>query len=295
MTTIKLSPNSLGHYMVCRRFYWLYKIIGRRAVRTSVALASGTAVHAAMAVFNNGGDAAAQDAAIDKVLAETPPLPEDYRSAGFIKDAVAAFRADLGSIMRTWTVEEVEQTGEVELGQIEYRTQSGELAPARVIFEFRRDLVAVLPDGLRAVVDFKTASRNEEAELQASKNSGALMAYAATYEMQFPDRPVHCAYLVRIIMRKPSKTGISFEFPHDDVIYFPKDRLAEWRRQTLLTAREILERDPQNPDSWPLSSTTLGACRHQFGVCDYLTCCVLPVSDRMLKLQTDEFESSDHA
>lgn len=301
MTTIKLSPNSLGHYNVCRRFFWYYKILGRRLVRSSPGRITGTAMHAGLLAFNQGKPVEAQDAEIEKVFAATPTPLDDYRQASFTKDGLAAFRAELGSVLTGWKIEETEAHGEVELGEVTYRIlgkqyqfQEPDHARARVLFEFRRDLVALSPDGLRFVFDYKTASRNEQIEWEASKNSGALMAYARTYQIQH-NLPVHGAYLVRLIMRKPSKTGVSFEFPKDGPIYFSQDRLDEWQRQTLRIAREILERDPQDPDDWALSSTDKGACRFQWGACDYLGCCSLPVSDRMLKLQTDEFEDAEAA
>lgn len=294
MTTIKLSPNSLGHYNVCRRFHWYYKILDRRLVRTSVARTNGSALHAGMLAFNKGQSVEAQEAAIDAVYAAEPPPPDDYRQPAFTKDGLAAFRAELGGILAGWTIEECEAHGEVELGQIEYRALTGDLLPARVLFEFRRDLVALSPDGKRFCFDYKTASRNEQVEIEAAKNSGALMAYARTYQIQH-GKPVHGAYLVRLIMRKPTKSGVAFEFPKDGPIYFSADRLDEWQRQTLRIAREILERDPGDPEAWPLSSTDKGACRFQWGACDYLGVCSLPIADRMLKLQTDEFESASAA
>lgn len=294
MTTIKLSPNSLGHYNVCRRFYWYYKILNRRLVRSSVGRINGTALHAGMLAFNKGQSIAEQDAAIDAVYAATPTPVDDYRQAAFTKDGLAAFRAELGGVLHGYTLEECESHGEVELGHIEYRALTGDILPARVLFEFRRDLVALSPDGLRMVLDYKTASRNEQVEIEAAKNSGALMAYARTYQIQH-NKPVHGAYLVRLIMRKPTKNGVSFEFPKDGPIYFSADRLDEWQRQTLRIAREILERDPGDFDAWPLSSTDKGACRFQWGACDYLGVCQLPVADRMLKLSTDEFEDAEAA
>jgi len=294
MTTLKLSPNSLGHYNVCRRFYWQYKVLGKRLVRSSPGRIQGTAWHAGIAALNRGESVQAQEAAIDPVFAATPTPIDDYRQANFVKDALAHFRVEYGDVLKSFVVEEVEAHGEVELGRIEYRSLTGDLLPAVVQFEFRRDLVVRSPDGLRYVWDFKSASRNEQVEWEAAKNSGALMAYARTYTIQH-NLPVHGAYLIRGIMRKPSKSGVAFEFPKDGPIYFSEDRLQEWQRQTLRIAREILERDPGDSDAWPLSSTDKGACRFQYGACDFLGVCSLPVADRMLKLSTDEFEDAEAA
>jgi len=309
-TIIRLSPNSLGHYNVCRRFHWYYKIRDRRLVRTSPGRANGTAMHAGMLALNQGKSVAEQEAAIDAAFAASPTPVDDYRQASFAKDGLAAFRAEFGSTFADWTIEETEAQGEVELGRIHWgvysprnpasdflfvkRSVAEPEHEAVVMFEFRRDLVAVSPEGQRFVFDYKTASRNEQVEYEAAKVSGALKAYARTYQMQH-GKPVHGAYLIRLIMRKPSRTGVAFEFPKDGPIYFSDAVLDEWQRQTLRIAREILERDPNDPDDWPLSSTDKGACRFQWGACDYLGVCQLPPADRLLKLSTDEFEDAEAA
>jgi hypothetical protein len=296
VTTIRFSANSLSHYMVCRRFWYNYKVLGRRLVRSSVGRIAGTAEHGGIAVLNKGGAVAAQEAAIDATLAAETPIPaDDYRTAAYLKDALAAFRAEYQPALKNWTIEEVEAHGEVELGQVRYHIPVWrEERIAHVIYEFRRDMVAVSPDGLRFLWDFKTASRDEQAEVAASQVSNAYKGYCRTYEMQYPDRPVHGVLQRRLIMRKPTKTGVAFTFPEDGPIYYAKEILDEWQRQTLRTAVEILERDPADADAWPLSGTVSGACRSQWGCCDYVGVCALPPDQRALKLSTDEFESSNH-
>ncbi len=293
VTTIRLSANSIGHYMTCRRYFLYYKVLGRRLVRSSVGRIAGTAMHTGISLFNVDKPASVQEAGIDMVLAqETPIPPDDYRTAAYLKDALAAFRAEYGPLLKGWTIEEVEAHGEVELGRMPYRVPgTDEVRQAIIIYEFRRDIVAVSPDGLRFLWDYKTASRNEQAEVVASHVNAAYKGYCRTYEIQ-KGLTVHGTRQCRLIMRKPTKAGVSFEFPEDGYIYFSKEILDEWQRQTLRVAVEILERDPADLDAWPLSGMVVGACRHQFGGCDYVGTCSLPIADRMLKLQTDEFEDS---
>ncbi len=296
MTTLKYSANSLGRYRVCPRFHWYYKIIGRRLVRSSTGRIAGRAIHAGIEGINRGHSIAEQDAAIDRVLAEeTPIAPEDYRQSAFLKDALAAFRVEYAPLLKHFTVEEVECHGEIEIGQVSYRlpnSPTNERAIAHIIYEFRRDMVAVSPDGQRAVWDFKTASRNEQAEVLASTVSSAYKGYCWAYRKQ-TGKPCNYVQQRRIIMRKPSKSGVWFEFPEDGAIYFSDEILDEWHRHALRSAVEILERDSQDPDAWPMSGAMLGACRHQYGVCDFQSVCVLPPSDRALKLSTDEYQPSD--
>jgi len=294
MKTLVLSANSLSIYDRCNRAYYNYKVVGRRAVRSAAGLIAGTAIHSAVERLNTGQDVPAQEAAIDETLAETPMPPDDYRSAGFLKDALAAFRAELGGLFVGWKIEEIEEQGELELGVVEYKEPLLGRTKAVIRWEYRRDMVGADPNGRRYVCDYKSASRNEDVEFKASQNSGALMGYCWSWNKQHPDRPVIGAQLVRIIMRKPTRTGVSFEFPKDSPIFFQPERLEEWQRHTLRKAKEILERDPNDPDDWPLACNPVGCCRTQFGACDYLESCCLKPEDRPLHLASDAYESSDH-
>ncbi len=294
MTAITLSANSLGIYSRCPTAYRNYKVLGRRAVRSLAGLIAGTAMHDGLELWARGKDVGEQDKAIDATLATTPTPADDYRQAPYLRDALAAFRAEMGGLFAGWVIEEVEAHGTVELGQTAYRLYSNEdeWTVAHVNWEFRRDMVGVDPGGRRWIVDWKTSSRDEEAQVKAMKNSGQFMGYIASWRIQHPDKPVHGVQPVRLVLRKPSKTGVAFEFPRDPQIFFREERVAEWIRHTLRKAREILERNPQEPDDWPLACTDLGCCRHQYGVCDYLSNCLLVPTERALHLATDEFEDA---
>lgn len=298
MTTLTLSSTSIGMYSRCPAAYRMVYILDRRPVRSGSGLIAGTAIHAGITELVRGRDAAKQDAAIDAVLAETPiaASEKEYRSAGYIKDALAAFRPEYASMFAGWTIEECEQQGVVTLGEVEYHPAwSAGNQRASIQWEFRRDLVGIAPNGERWVVDWKSTSRDEDAQLKAYKNSGQFMGYVVAWNIEHPDKPVRGVQPVRIVMRKPSKTGVSFSIPHDDAVRFSDERLAEWRRHTLRKAREILERDPQDADAWPLAHTELGCCRHTYGCCEFIDVCCLNPSDRALKLSTDEFESASAA
>jgi len=247
-------------------------------------------------VLQGGGDVLAQEKAISAVLAETPTPADDYRTPGYLRDALAAFRAEFGALFAGWTVEEREAQGCALLGTVEWMqpVDGGRVGqPVDLLWEFRRDLVGVDPHGDRYVVDWKTSSRNEDAHYLAMKNSGQLMGYCWSWAAQHPERPIAGALPVRIILRKPSRTGVAFEFPKDPPIVFGPERLDEWRRHTLAKVRALLARDPADLDDWPLASAELGCCRHTFGVCDYLAVCCLPPAERMRMLLSDAYEPAD--
>lgn len=301
--TITLSAHSLGIYDRCSRAYFNYRVLGRKAVRSAAGMIAGTAMHEGISVLQAGGPVADQEKAISEVLAETPTPPDDYRSPGYLRDALAAFRAELGSLFAGWTIEERESQGTVELGTVGALTEAPDKVglglgsrfwePVTVLWEFRRDLVGVDPDGQRWVVDWKTSSRNEDAHYLAMKNSGQLLGYVWSWNQQHPDKPCAGALPVRIILRKPSRTGVAFEFPKDPPILFSPERLDEWRRHTLAKVRALLARNPANADDWPLAHAELGCCRHTFGVCDYLMACVQQPADRERMLASDAYEPSD--
>ncbi len=298
MTTLRFSANSLGIFDRCPAAYRMYRILNRRPVGKSSGLIAGTALHDAAPIWKRGGSVAEQDAAIDAVLAEHPIIAseKEYRTGPYLRDAWAAFRVELDTLFAHWTVDEIEKPFVIVLGQVRYRVPGGDdcdWATATVEWEGRRDLVGVDPFGDRHIVDWKSSSRDEDAAVKAYQNSGQFMGYVHSWRVQYPDKPVKGVQPVRLVMRKPTKSGVAYSIPKDGPVIFDDARIAEWVRHTLRKARDILERNPQNGDDWPLACCEVGCCRTQFGCCEYLDTCVLPPSDRVLKLSTDQFEDSD--
>jgi len=292
--TLTLSANSLGIYDRCRRAYYNYKVAGRRAVRPQTGLIAGTALHSAIECMNLGSPVVKQEQCIDVTLAETPVPPDDYRQAPYLKDALAAFRAELGTLFAGWKIEEVESQGTVPLGAVDY-WRDGVKDTAEVSWEFRRDMVGVDRDGRRWICDYKSGSRNEEAQYSAMKNSGQFLGYVWAWQHQHPDKPVAGVQPVRLILRKPTAHGVTYEMPRDNPIFFQPERIEEWHRHTLRKAQELLSRNPEDPDDWPLATAELGCCRHTYGCCDYIQTCTLKPEDRAMHLASDLYESSDHA
>ncbi len=302
VTTIRLSASSLALWDRCPAALRYYKVLGRKPVRTSSGLIAGTAIHDAAPIWKRGGSVADQDAAIDRVLAETPIIvsEKEHRSAQYIKDAWAAFRVELNTIFANWTIDEMERQTVIVLGTTQYRgmapsTVGYEMLPAIVEWEVRRDLVGVDAYGDRWVVDWKTMAQDRQTTVEAYKNSGQFIGYDHSWRVEFPDKPLKGVQPVRLVMRKPSLKGkgVTYEIPKDGPVTFSPERRAEWVRHTLRKARDILERDPANPDDWPLAQVEVGCCTHQYGCCEYLPVCLLDPADRPLKLSLDEFEDAN--
>ncbi len=304
VTYIRLSASSLGIGDRCLAALHMYKVRRRKPVKVSSGLIAGTAVHAAAPLWKAGRSVADQDAAIDAVLAETPiaASEKEYRTPAYIKDAWAAFRVELDGLFAHWTVDEMEQQGVIELGQVAYRPYNTAALAfgtreliAHVEWEFRRDLVGVDPSGERWVVDWKTMAQDRETTVKAYANSGQFMGYLHSWRVQHPDKPVKGVQPIRLVMRKPSLKGkgVTYEIPKDGPVTFSTARLTEWVSHTLRKARDILERDPNDPVDWPLAQVELGCCSHQYGLCEYLPICLLDPHERPLRLSFDDFEDCD--
>ncbi len=294
---IRLSASSLALWDRCPAALRYYKVLGRKPVRASSGLIAGTAIHLAAALWKAGKPFAVQDAGIDIVLAETPIVvsEKEHRSAQYIKDAWAAFRVELDVLFANWTIDELERQSVIVLGKVQYRQHDGSWATAIVEWEVRRDLVGVDAYGDRWVVDWKTMAQDRQTTVEAYKNSGQFIGYDHSWRIEYPDKPLKGVQPIRLVMRKPSLKGkgVTYEIPPDGPVTFSEARRLEWVRHTLRKARDILERDPQQPDDWPLAQVEVGCCTHQYGVCDYLSTCLLDPADRPLKLSLDEFEDAD--
>ncbi len=264
----------------CWRRLWYYKVMGKRPAAVSAGLAAGTAMHAGLAELARGRPVAVQEGAISASIARAGLPAEDYRTAAYLHDALAQFRAE--APLAGWTLEEVEEEGELELGSVLAGSPTcllwGIESPVRVVWSFRRDAVGVAGDGRRYVVDFKTSQRDEQAAYAALRNSGQLISYLWSWNLQHPDKPAVGVQPVRIIMRAPTVRGggVRYSFPQDREIYFDGARVEEWRRSVLAFAGELLRLDPDRPEQWRMAYTEAGLCRNQWGVCRYLETCCLP-------------------
>ena len=266
--------------VTCLRRYWYYKIAKRRSSTLRPGPVAGSAVHSAFAAWNRGEDADAQEAALRAVCEARPLVGDDYRTTLYLLDAWAHLRATLTPLFAGWRRLEVEKRTTVRISD-------------SVEWELVRDVVLQAPDGAIWICDLKTSSRDEAADTAARRNSGQFKAYAWTWNAEHPETPARGVQAIRLIMRKPSKTGVAFDAPNDPPVRFDPAQLDEWYRGVLRRAADIAARDPANLDDWPMADSPAGNCRNQWGCCEYLPVCELPPGDRALKLATDAFEPAD--
>lgn len=281
MKEFRISAHSLGMFACPFRGY-MYRHLQKAAVTRSAALVQGTAGHASLAAWRRALPLEAQEKAVYDIFARNPTPPEDFRTAGLLKEVLVQYRAQYSIEDFVW--EEIEKDFELELGSV-----TGFDGDYRVIFTGRRDAVAWSPStGERYVVDDKFVSRDEGAELASARNSRALKGYLYEWNYSNPGKRTYQAILRRTVIRKPTqKMPVNFTLPADPPLFFSEDRLQEWRLNTLSICAQILQRDPEVIDQWPMEESL---CRTTFGCCDYLDVCTQPPGlSRMRLLDSPAF------
>lgn len=313
--SITLSASRLDVASCPRRYYYRYRV-GRQLARPAAALTAGGAIHAGLLALDRGAGIPIQEAAIDAIVAASPPPPDDYRTAAYLKTALAAYRAEFPT-PRWTTIEAMETWFDVELGTVEvltdfdtvtryadrnnpvvvHQTKALKLpVAAQVRWSGRVDRVELGLDGRRYVVEYKTSSFDRQADWVAMHNSDQLPGYAWWYT-KTTGLPVHGGKLRRLVMRKPSLKGkgVTYEFPGDPPIMFTTAQVEEWRTNTLRLGAELLARSAADETDWPMQR---GLCVGRFGPCEYLCSakgeafgpCSLPAENRAAVLASDLYE-----
>lgn len=257
-------------------------------------------MHAGLLALDRGKSITEQEAAIDTAVAFSPPPPDEYRTAAYLKTALAAYRAEFPA-PRWTTIEAMETWFDVELGTVEVPTAPWDSSlpgygVAHVRWSGRVDRVEAGLDGRRYVVEYKTSSFDRQADWVAMHNSDQLPGYAWWYTAS-TGLPVHGGKLRRIVMRKPSVKGkgVTYEFPNDPPIMFTAAQIEEWRTNTLRLGAELLARSAAYETDWPMQR---GLCVGRFGPCEYLCSargeafgpCSLPAENRAAVLASDLYE-----
>lgn len=248
-------------------------------------------MHAGLLALDGGGDVAAQEAAMDAYLSGMVIDPTEYRTAAYLKTALAAYRAEFPA-PRWSKIEAMETWFDVELGMMSL--EYGHTAHVR--WSGCVDRVELGLDGRRYVVEYKTSSFDRQADWVAMHNSDQLPGYAWWYT-HTTGLPVHGGKLRRIVMRKPSAKGkgVTYEFPNDPPIMFTTAQIEEWRTNTLRVGAELLARSASDETDWPMQR---GLCVGRFGPCEYLCSsrgeafgpCSLPAENREAVLASDLYE-----
>lgn len=282
MKQLRLSGHSCDK-AACPMQYYLYRVQGRSLAGVSPALCQGIAGHGAIARWRRGQSQADQDAYVDAVFAAHPQPEDDFRTPYYLREALAQYKVEHAELV-TWDFEEVETAFELPLGVVEVAGERVE-----VLWTGRRDAVGRFKvDGRRYVLDNKFSSRDQTADVVAYQNQGAFKGYC--WSCRESGKPVVGVIVRRMIIRAPTKPKpFNFSLPLDPPIYFSDEILDEWKNHTLLRAAELLARDPEQMEAWPMVSAL---CRGPFGCCDYLPVCLMPPRDRLVKLMSDAYRDS---
>jgi PD-(D/E)XK nuclease superfamily protein len=312
MKPLILSPHSLS-YLTCQRKFYNYRILGRRLAGARAGADAGNILHTGWAVWNRGvtqpNEVTGIDAIIERERAALPlERPDDHRTAAYLKDAFAALRAELEPRRGDWRVLEVERRlvrpiGEVADAHPHWRARLGGIdgyaeGPVPIHLELVRDLVIeIIATWERWVVDLKTSGRDDEAKPRAWAVGDQGKCYCFMWNDEFPDKPVAGAQFIRLVMRKPvlkpsAKTKPTFEPQVLPPFRYTPAILEEWRRSVMTRAADILRRDPENPDDWPMQACDSN-CIQFNKPCDYLGACEMDPDKRAYFLAQDFFEASN--
>lgn len=307
--TLHLSASTL-ETAACLARYRYYKLLHRKPDTIRSGADAGTAVHRGMRTLMAGASQADQEAAVLAARAKLPMADGDYRHGEYLVNGLSQLRAELAPLLSGWKVLEVEKRGETPLGGVpnsqvhpnwlERLPQTDNLwfnndgqPGVAVVMQYVRDAVVQrLDNGHVVIIDLKTSSRDDGATVAAFQNSGQFKAYHWTWDAEHLDTPCREVQPLRLIMRAPSKTGVTFTVKLDPAVRFDSTILEEWRRNTMRRALDILSRDPDDEADWPMTENGNGTCRHVFGCCDYLDVCTKPPGDRALKLATNVFRDA---
>lgn len=302
--TFYLSPTTLEK-AVCLCRYRYEKILHRRSAEIRSGADAGSAVHAGFRGLFGTMTQDEQEEAVLKTRAKLPMADNDYRHGDYLVAGLAQLRAELAPALGQWKVLEVEKRGERLLGTTPLNSvHPGWKAHLRttewnagreempIVLRYIRDAVIRNDQGRVVIVDLKTSSRDEAANAAYFHNSGQFKAYNWSWNDEHPDNVAREVQPVRLIMRPPSKTGVTYTVKLDTPVRFDSEILVEWRRNTIRRAVDLLQRDPDDPTDWPMMESGLGTCRHTYGCCEFLPVCTKPPGDRALKLATDVFVDS---
>jgi len=260
------------------------------------------------------------------IEAERASLPleraDDHRTAAYLKDAFAALRAELEPRRGTWRVLEVERRLTRRIGEVKAEVYDGTtithmvhgnwlqrleakagdcdmdgVAIVPIHLELVRDLVIeIIATGERWVVDLKTSAWDDEAKPRAWAVGDQGKCYTWAWNDEFANKPVAGAQFIRLVMRKPvqkptAKTKPTFEPQVLPPFRYTPAILEEWRKSVLTRAADILRRDPENPDDWPMQACDSN-CIQFNKPCDYLGACEMDPDQRAYFLAQDFFEPS---
>src|SRR5262245_1821057 len=294
--TLRVSPNSLEK-IACPARYANYKLRGRIGAADRIAAVAGAAFHAGVAALKLGKPVAEQEAAVvaefDKAnggigFMAAPGEEPDYRTALFVQDALAQYRAQWA--VPRWTTLRVEDEFDVPLVE---RHQSFAAGLWRVLLVVRIDEAIRADDNRLWLVDTKTSSQDRLDDLLAYSNSQQFKLYGMAYWLKYGEKPVGLipdrVIMRRPVVRKSDKTKPTFEFPIDKPVWYDWRLLGEAWTAAQAECASIIER-LDKPEAWHQRE---GCCVGRWGACEYLPVCTLPPEERALKLATDAYRDAE--
>ncbi len=290
-STLTISPTQLNVTKRCfteYRYNYLYR---RTAEEPSAALVAGGAFDAALNLrYSQMGNKpptdeviTAQHCIIDAAFADVELPDTEYRNPTLFKQALDQYNAAWSGV-EPWEVLAVQEPFEVALGSV---------GKINVRLRGILDMLVRTPDSHTLVLDTKTSNSYTDMSVVQHQNSNQAKAYCWAMTELGTYGPIHGFLLNAVVIRKPYAEGRKSkanDLPRFEVhrprIYFTRERLDEWRRDTLDWVSMLLTCVEQ--DRFPMNESH---CANHFGkACPYLRVCESQPSQREDVLASDLYK-----
>lgn len=309
---LSLDNSSMEKFNTCPRAAEYY-LIERREAPLSSALVFGQAFHKALELYYTGkGDDGME--AIYKHFQQSPPAFADWRTADLCCTSYEKYQQRYPLCQEPFRIPRIGPDG--------YESEDGELAvelpfqvpigstlvedtfkrPAHKLIEGRTDdefpyikrihfvwtgkidLIAITPDGLWWVHDHKTSSIGGPSYTKQFYLSQQMLGY--TYAGQrVLHHPIRGLHLNAVICRKPTKTGVGFDYVRER-IHYTKFQLEEFVKNISAIVDEIINQLVEG--LFPMKTAW---CTGKYGTCTYFDACNLDSDEqKLIYLQSDNFD-----
>jgi len=312
--TLSLDDTNFSTFTECQRKFHYYHNLRRESNRHNEATSFGSIWHVAMKQHYSRLPTAVITKTIEDGFAKIP-LPESHRTLDLLLRGFAQYTKDFPRpkepfhvTVRPWTVED----GPVEKA---LRNKNGDPVYPRLEMPFelpfcdlevggktytikwkgRIDGIVQSKDtGMLSVMDHKTTSILGQSLFNTFLLSNQFQGYmwAASVLM---GQPVHSTFANVAAFRKPSKTGKEIEF-HREMIFTNDNQLAEWKENTTLVLRDLLEKQVKALKENDFHATekpftqNYRNCVGKYGTCAYHKVCTTPKEYRQVILYSEDYK-----
>lgn len=292
-----LDNTTLEKALTCPRSFEFYAVMGRD-VGERDALNYGSALHRALELHFHGEPLDAMIASLVESFQKTPCSPDSWRNLDHAIESVRRYHA-LRAQLPPWRPLNIDGASAIELPfklklfdiqNVGLLTYPAPLVIAdeandvphvietlSVYWTGKIDLITEV-NGEVWAVDHKTTSIGGDTFWRAWQQSAQMHGYTWATSMLLGGRPVAGAIIDAIIGRKPTRTGVPYEFEQQHFAY-TNEKVSEWLRDTEAHIRRLVSYLTNG--YFPKATTW---CANKYGLCPWFDVCSmsLPVQPQVL-------------